>query len=353
MHIEDGTYENFKMNEINNLKNLEFTFNLNQRFIHVRDLDGNNFSCQTPFLRVLKTNHITLNKKKTIAKKYIILETSDELDVNNQIGDFMFIINKIHEICQENIRENSMEWFNTEFDDIGLDIKVRRPVDQQRESEFIRISIPKNEELESRVNNIQKGEYVLCNIIFKGMKVSNDYIIEEWELSDFITQTQYDEMEKMKLMEEELQKAELITTALEEDENTLIKMTEDVEVSIIDVDRGEYENEVIIKNNDKNEIENNGNNTKLEDELNETIENIETEQNNLNEIKEEIANKEDNKEDNKVVEIIVEDTNLPDLNQNTDITEMTGQTKNSKIHKEKNKHNKHKIIKKAKKIVYF
>ncbi len=329
MYVEDGTYENFKMNEINDLKYLNFTFNLNQRFIHVKDSNGNNFGCQTPFLRVLKTNHITLNKKKTIAKKYIILETSDELDINNQIGDFLFIINKIHEICQENIKENSMSWFNTEFDEIGLDIKVRRPIDQQRESEFIRISIPKNEELESRINEIEKGEYILCNIIFKGMKVSNDYIIEEWEITDFITQEKYDEMEKMKLMEEELQKAEMITMALEEEE-TIANKTEDI--SVVDVERGEYEKEVIIERND-------------------------------NEINNEEINNEKDKESERLVEMkeiggektqeVVEISEMPEMTEITGITEKTKENKTSKLHKEKHKNNKHKIIKKAVKIVYF
>ena len=89
------SYEKFNNNDINNLTDLNFNFVLNERFIYVTDKDGNHFSCQTPFLKILKPMHITLNKKKTIAKKYLILETNDELDFNNQIGEFMLFLKKI------------------------------------------------------------------------------------------------------------------------------------------------------------------------------------------------------------------------------------------------------------------
>ena len=105
----------------------------------------------------------------------------------------MFIINKIHEISQEKIRENSIKWFNTEFDDIGLDIKVKRPIDQQKDSEFIKIIIPKDKTIEDQINQLNKGEYISCKIFFKGLKVSSDNITEEWELKEFITQKMYDE----------------------------------------------------------------------------------------------------------------------------------------------------------------
>jgi hypothetical protein len=107
MNLEDENYDKFNNDDINNLNKLNYTFNINERFVHVKDNNGEYFTCKTPFLKILKPMHITLNKKKTIAKKYLILETNDELDFNNQIGEFMFIINKIHEISQEKIRYNS------------------------------------------------------------------------------------------------------------------------------------------------------------------------------------------------------------------------------------------------------
>lgn len=214
MQIEDD-YEKFNKEDVNNLNKLNYNFNLNDRFINVTDKDGKHFKCQTPFLKILKPYHITLNKKKQIANKYLILETNDELDFNNQIGDFMFIINKIHEISQEKIKENSIEWFNTEFDEIGLDIKVKRPIDQQKTSEFIRLSISKDKYIEEEINKLQKDMYVLCNIIFKGLKVSNDYIVEDWELVDIMTQEKFDEIQNTNLLYDD---NDVIQTFLNEDE---------------------------------------------------------------------------------------------------------------------------------------
>ena len=218
-------YEEFNNSDINSLSNLNFNFVLNERFIYVTDNDGNYFSCQTPFLKVLKPMHITLNKKKTIAKKYLILETNDELDFNNQIGEFMFIINKIHEISQENIKKKSLVWFNTEFDDIALDIKVRRPIDQQKDSEFIRISIPKNKEIDENISNLSKGNYVLCNVIFKGLKISNDCINEEWEIVDFITQENYEKMYN------EENKEDIIQSILSNAEISIVEVNENTGVN--------------------------------------------------------------------------------------------------------------------------
>lgn len=205
--------------EFNKINELEYNFNINERFVHVKDEKGNYFECKTPFLKILKPVHITLNKKKTIAKKYLILETNDELDFNNQIGEFMFIINKIHEISQEKIRLNSMLWFNTEFDEIGLDIKVRKPIDQQKDSEFIKITIPKN--LENEVNELTKGNYILCDILFKGLKISSEHIMEEWELKSFITQENYDILQNEDFICNSI--VEVCDTLLENDINEIIE----------------------------------------------------------------------------------------------------------------------------------
>jgi hypothetical protein len=226
MNFVEEDYDKFNKEGINNLNRLNYNFDLNERFVHVKDENGNYFQCQTPFLKVLKPIHTTLNKKKTVAKKYIILEINDDLDFNNQIAEFMLIINKIHETSQEKIREKSLEWFNTEFDDIGLDIKVRRPIDQQKDNEFIRISIPKNSELENEISNLSKGSYILSNIIFKGLKISNDLIMEEWEIKNFITQENYELLNKKEYIDNNLTDIEVISHILEEEH---IEKNDDVE----------------------------------------------------------------------------------------------------------------------------
>ena len=250
MSFDDENYEHFNNESINELTNLNFKFNLYDRFISVKDENGQYFKSQTPFLKVLKPVHNTFNKKKTIAKKYIILETNDDIDFNNQIGQFMFVINKIHEISQEKIRENSMDWFNTEFDDIGLDIKVKRPIDQQKDSEFIRVSIPSH--LVDEVEKVSKGTYLLCNIIFKGLKVSSDYIMEEWELDSFITQEKYEESQNSELNDNLQEKMELenepIEDKIENKEEEIEEESKDEDVAEILV---EPEVEVLNENGDE------------------------------------------------------------------------------------------------------
>jgi len=354
MYIEEDNYESFKNDKINNLSNLNYNFILNQRFVSVKDENQEYFSCQTPFLKVLKTNHITFNKKKTIANKYIILETSDELDFNNQISDFLFIINKVHEISQEKIKENSMEWFNTEFDEIGLDIKVRRPIDQQKDNEFIKISIPKNKEIEEKLNLVSKGDYILCNIKFKGLKVSNDYIIEEWELDNFITQNQYDEIQNKELLIEDVRDNELITTILEEELNN--------EVSVVEVINGEYENPITLLEEFQVQT--------IEKNSNENLSSVSEENKLVNNDKEILTELNDNtmnlskdlSVDKKlfsgtlVKENTVDKELFTELNDKEYLLEETKETtllstNNSLL--SKNKIKKHKIIKKSKKILYI
>ena len=147
----------------------------------------------------------------------------------------MFVINKIHEISQEKIREKSMEWFNTEFDDIGLDIKVRRPIDQQKDSEFIRIALPKNEDMEREIANIEKGSYIICNILFKGLKVSSEHIMEEWEIKDFITQDKYDEIQNSQYYNNNLVETDVVSNLLLESEQMEMESEEQKQMEEEDI----------------------------------------------------------------------------------------------------------------------
>jgi len=338
MYVEEGDYENFKNEEINNLSKLNFEFNLSKRFVDARYNNDEYFSIQTPFLKVLKPMHVTLNKKKTIAKKYLVLETNDELDFNNQISEFMFIINKIHEVSQEKIKENSLEWFNTEFDEIGLDIKIRRPVEQQRDNEFIRLCIPKNKEIEEKIVELNKGEYVLCNIIFKGLKVSQDYIVEEWEVTDLIRQEDYDKEIKEKENENEITKISELVTMLEEDLKENIEKKEE-----------NYDLEMIIKSEEIQELEQT---EQIEEtEKMEEIQELEQKDEDMNKYFEKEINIKENEmmtlQDISVVEVENGECKEPERI----ITEKKKKLKEKKVEKLKNK--KVDIIKKNRKIVYF
>ena len=181
--------------DINNEKfsNLNFNFEYKNRLIRTTYENNEYYNFNTPFLKVLKPIHINTNKKKNIEKKYIILEINEEYNVNKDLDDFLIIINKLHETSQENIKKNSMKWFNTEFDEIGLDLKVKKPIDKQKDKQFIKILLPNdNEELLEKINNLEKNQYVMTNIYYKGLKVSNDYLMGEYELINLYTQEEYE-----------------------------------------------------------------------------------------------------------------------------------------------------------------
>jgi len=343
--------ENDNNVNINNLDNLKYNFSLNDRFVHVKDENGKYFEIQTPFLKILKPIHTTLNKKKTIAKKYLILETNDELDFNNQIGQFIFVINKIHELSQEKIRQKSMEWFNTEFDDIGLDIKVRRPIDQQRDNEFIKISLPRNSELENEIGNLSKDIYVRCNIIFKGLKVSSEYIIEDWEIKDFITQEKYDEIQNSEFICNTINNVDHIQTLLEEnidDSNNINNVC----------DSHDFDNN-IEENNNSNIIvdqivilEENTNIKELVDSNEHNNEDI-NEDSNDNSIKKNEENMKKNTEKN--TEKNTKKNTNKSINKNTEKNNIIESTTKEKINLNKNKkigQNKDLIKKFSKKLIF-
>jgi hypothetical protein len=344
MLLGDDSYDNFNYNDINNLNLFNFEFSLNEKFVHVRDKNGKYFECQTPFLKVLKPIHSTFNKKKKITKKYLILETNDELDFNNQIGEFIFIINKIHEISQEKIKEKSMEWFNTEFDEIGLDIKIRRPIDQQKESEFIKICIPYK--IESEISKLSKETYVLCNIIFKGLKISNDYIHEEWEILDFITQEKYEDNEQNFNLINNID-IDKIQTLLDNDIDNNIYIENNIDNNIInDIDKIYESDNIKIINQEKKifSIENDEHKINTNKKSILLCENIE---NNINIVEKSIYNEKNSKE-------YIENTEINNLN---DIILDKNKIKknkitNDKIIGKKIIKNNELIKKKSKKIVF-
>ena len=180
---------NLNSNSIYDFNNLTFDFDYKNRFINCLFDNEKNFMFETPFLKVLKPLHISNSKKNIELNKYIILETLNNLENNNE---FMIVINKIHEISQENIKKNSKSWFNLELDDFGLDMKVRRPIDSQKNIQFIKIIIGNEQLLLNKINNLEKNTYISMKIKYNGLRVLSDNLIEEWELLDFMTQNDYD-----------------------------------------------------------------------------------------------------------------------------------------------------------------
>ena len=165
MEVVEEAKSNYNMDyieKINNINKLSFNFDYKNRFIYSNYDDDSNLIIETSFLKVLKPIHISNGKKKNLSKKYIILELTENNNENQD--DFLLVLNKAHEISQYNIKKNSLSWFNSEFDEFTLDMKVRRPIDIQKNIKFIKFDI-NNENLYNKVSELDKNIYIsLSNI---------------------------------------------------------------------------------------------------------------------------------------------------------------------------------------------
>ena len=174
-----------------NFMDLSFNCITEERYIYVKNKNDECFKSETPFLKVLKPYHINKNKS------YIILAINDDFDFNDEINDFVYLINKIHEFSQENIKLESKKWFGKDFDIFDLDNIVKRPIEEHKSNNYIKLVIPNNELLEQKILNLSKDTYVKCNIEFQGLKISKETLMEEWYITDFITQEETDEKNKL------------------------------------------------------------------------------------------------------------------------------------------------------------
>lgn len=174
-----------------NFMDLSFNCITEERYIYVKNKTDECFKSETPFLKVLKPYHINKNKS------YLILSINDDFDFNDEINDFVYLINKIHEFSQENIKLESKKWFGKDFDIFDLDNIVKRPIEEHKSNNYIKLVIPNNELLEQKILNLSKDTYIKCNIEFQGLKISKETLMEEWYITDFITQEEIDEKNKL------------------------------------------------------------------------------------------------------------------------------------------------------------
>ena len=78
-----------------------------------------------------------------------------------------------------------------------MDNIVKRPIEEHKSNNYIKLVIPNNELLEQKILNLSKDTYVKCNIEFQGLKISKETLMEEWYITDFITQEETDEKNKL------------------------------------------------------------------------------------------------------------------------------------------------------------
>jgi hypothetical protein len=277
-----------------NFMDLSFNCITEERYIYVKNKNDECFKSETPFLKVLKPYHINKNKS------YLILAINDDFDFNDEINDFVYLINKIHEFSQENIKLESKKWFGKDFDIFDLDNIVKRPIEEHKSNNYIKLVIPNNELLEQKILNLSKDTYVKCNIEFQGLKISKETLMEEWFITDFITQEEIDEKNKLEYVSD-------------------LKIQKDVfqynETQIDDSNNGQQEN--CLNNEIQENVDDSNNNN------NET-QNVDDSNNNNNEIQ----NVDDSNNNNNETQNIDDSNNNNNETQNVDDSNNNNETQN-------------------------
>lgn len=305
---------------LENFNKLKFNFEYKNRLIRTNFDDNEYFKFDTPFLKVLKPIHTNTNRKKNTEKNYIILEILENYNVNQELDEFLILVNKLHELSQENIKKNSIKWFNTEFDEIGLDLKVKKPIDKQKDKQFIKILIPNdNKELLEKVKNLNKNDYVMSSIFYRGLKVSNDYLMGEYELINLVTQEEYEENNKEII---ENNDSEILNFIENEEQN---KNTELIEENNIENGEKNQNTELIQENNIENEVIEN----KIEKNLQENLSEISMEENEVINNSDENNLLENLNEENELNEGIILEKNIESI-ENNSISSQNVKKKSSK-----------------------
>ena len=259
-----------------NFIDLSFNCITEERYIYVKNKTDECFKSETPFLKVLKPYHINKNKS------YIILSINDDFDFNDEINDFVYLINKIHEFSQENIKLESKKWFGKDFDIFDLDNIVKRPIEEHKSNNYIKLVIPNNELLEQKILNLSKDTYVKCNIEFQGLKISKETLMEEWYITDFITQEETDEKNKLEYVSDlKIQQDTFQYNELQNDseESKLNIDSQIIESQIVESQIVETQNEE--SQNDESQIDETQINTQ-ESQLNNESQNDTTQETQLN-----------------------------------------------------------------------
>ena len=118
--------------------------------------------------------------------------------------------------------------------------------------------------LEQKILNLSKDTYIKCNIEFQGLKISKETLMEEWFITDFITQEETDEKNKL----EYVSNLKIQQDTFQYNEESVNNETQEVEL-----------------NNNKQEINSNNNESQIDNitELNNNEDTID-----INNLQEEI-----------------------------------------------------------------
>ncbi len=240
------------------MSNLNYKFELEDKYIYVND-NNDKYVIKSPYLKVLKAKHEFKNKN------YLIVQLDQDLDIDEQIDNFIKKIRAIDEYSKEILLNNSKNWYGKKWDIYTLDSMTRYPIDEQKGLLYMKIIINKEDkELNKSIETLEKilennkEVYISIETYFKGLRWSREIFTEEWYLKDF------------SILEEENEDL-IIENLIKNIQEKNISKSEEKENNII-----ENEENNIIENDENNIIENEEN--KIEIQENNIIENEENNQ---------------------------------------------------------------------------
>merc|ERR1711991_345925 len=100
-----------------------------------------------------------------------------------------------------------------------------------------------NEELLKKIQKLEKNNYVMTSIFYKGLKVSNDYLMGEYELINLITQEEYEEKKELEVKENDFNNRDFIEN-INNDEILDNNNIEDIVENIVE--------DIVVENNEEN-----------------------------------------------------------------------------------------------------
>ncbi len=174
-------YEEEKLNDLN------YKFELEDKYIYVNNNDNSKYMVKSPYLKVLKAKHEFKNKN------YLIVQLDQDLDTDEQMDSFIKKIRAIDEYSKEILLNNSKNWYGKKWDIYTLDSMTRYPIDEQKGILYMKIIINKeNKDLNKNIETLEKiiennkEVYISVQTFFKGLRWSREIFTEEWYLEDFI-----------------------------------------------------------------------------------------------------------------------------------------------------------------------
>jgi len=169
-----------------NLTKLHYEYNKSSKKILIQDKNKEKINIQfSSFLKVKKINHMDSHKRSQI-----VLEIQNEND-NEDIENNFYILDKVLKQTRKDISKRSQEWFSKEMTEDYIEYILNPIYKVTSKLTYIYIYIPQNEDILEKIENIEEGDYIRCNIQYQGVRIYREDIVQEWELVTIETEQEY------------------------------------------------------------------------------------------------------------------------------------------------------------------